>query len=291
MELWTWLVTRQPSIYAAFYLILIPFFAILYSLQDKGFYHSTITHERSFSQARAGVLAALEDGISRQFVGYHGTSVLLREENQLDIRNCKTYGLDIVDEMESPPVRIVRVSSTLSCSTQYIGKAESEARKRAIWAFTDSRQAPMDPRVLEFAGVQHDSSFAISFVYPPGTKSQIGSLLKVKVGLSVHPTFPGILDIFPKGQGDKDSEKFVSVEFSNDLYRKLDSYFLSSQGLPEHGIDNLGRMFYLSAVTVTTVGYGDIVPLTSLTRWLVALEAILGVVTVGLFLNALARRP
>jgi hypothetical protein len=116
-------------------------------------------------------------------------------------------------------------------------------------------------------------------------------VVSVKGGPSVHPTFPSILDIFPKGEGDKDSEKFVSMEFSKDLHRKLDAYFLASQGLPESGINNLGRMLYLSAITVTTVGYGDIAPLTSLTRWLVALEATLGVVTVGLFLNALARRP
>lgn len=49
-----------------------------------------------------------------------------------------------------------------------------------------------------------------------------------------------------------------------------------------------GRMLYLSAVTVTTVGYGDIVPLTDTARIGVACEAILGIVLVGLFLNALA---
>lgn len=49
-------------------------------------------------------------------------------------------------------------------------------------------------------------------------------------------------------------------------------------------------MFYMSATTITTAGFGDIVPLTNKARMLVTSESILGVVLVGLFLNALARR-
>ena len=44
-------------------------------------------------------------------------------------------------------------------------------------------------------------------------------------------------------------------------------------------------MFYLSAATITTLGYGDIVPITTTARMWVAVEAILGVVTIGLFLT------
>ena len=47
---------------------------------------------------------------------------------------------------------------------------------------------------------------------------------------------------------------------------------------------------YFSVVTITTLGYGDIVPQTELARVLTALEAGLGIVTIGLFLNAVARR-
>jgi len=43
-------------------------------------------------------------------------------------------------------------------------------------------------------------------------------------------------------------------------------------------------------MTITTVGYGDIVPITRQARMLLALEAILGIVLIGLFLNALAHQ-
>jgi len=50
------------------------------------------------------------------------------------------------------------------------------------------------------------------------------------------------------------------------------------------------RMLYFSATTITTVGFGDIVPITTTARSLTALEAIAGWLVAGLFLNSLASR-
>jgi hypothetical protein len=56
---------------------------------------------------------------------------------------------------------------------------------------------------------------------------------------------------------------------------------------------SLIEMFYFSAMTITTVGYGDIVPVSRIARVLCGLEAILGVVIVGFFVNSAAagRQP
>lgn len=48
-----------------------------------------------------------------------------------------------------------------------------------------------------------------------------------------------------------------------------------------------GGMLYFSAITITTVGYGDVVPLSPLARFLSAMEATFGVVLLGLFVNSL----
>lgn len=65
-------------------------------------------------------------------------------------------------------------------------------------------------------------------------------------------------------------------------------YFLNPEfwGEPLTLIQSL----YFSTVTITTLGYGDIAPKTETARILTSTEAIFGIVTIGLFLNAVARR-
>lgn len=48
------------------------------------------------------------------------------------------------------------------------------------------------------------------------------------------------------------------------------------------------QSLYFSVITITTLGYGDISPQTEIARILTALEALSGIVLIGLFLNAIA---
>jgi hypothetical protein len=47
-------------------------------------------------------------------------------------------------------------------------------------------------------------------------------------------------------------------------------------------------MLYFSATTITTLGFADIVPLSNAARMVVSLESVLGIVLIGLFVNALS---
>ncbi len=51
---------------------------------------------------------------------------------------------------------------------------------------------------------------------------------------------------------------------------------------------NFITCLYYSTVTITTLGYGDISPISPIAQFLVILETVLGVITIGLFLNALS---
>jgi hypothetical protein len=81
-----------------------------------------------------------------------------------------------------------------------------------------------------------------------------------------------------------------SIELSTDEDNKLQNFFNGLAGNPTAVSGAYGRMLYFSAIVITTVGFGDIVPFTSLARSIVALEAVLGVTLAGLFLNAVAYR-
>jgi len=46
-------------------------------------------------------------------------------------------------------------------------------------------------------------------------------------------------------------------------------------------------MLYFSVVTITTLGYGDISPVTGAVRFLVGLESVLGIFLLGSFISSL----
>lgn len=77
---------------------------------------------------------------------------------------------------------------------------------------------------------------------------------------------------------------------SKETKKVLKEYLSVHQGRPVPAKFGFGRYLYLSVVTITTLGFGDIVPTSDGARLAVGLEAVTGVVLAGLFLNALALR-
>jgi Ion channel len=73
-------------------------------------------------------------------------------------------------------------------------------------------------------------------------------------------------------------------------FNRLTRFYKAAEGDPWYASDRWWRMTYLSEVTVTTLGFGDITPVTGAARAAVALEAMLGIVLIGLFLNSVAQR-
>jgi len=106
--------------------------------------------------------------------------------------------------------------------------------------------------------------------------------------VSRHPNIafpcpqPGLLGVYQQNEGCL----FVDAKVAD----AMEAYINSQRGLPliRTG-DHFWRMLYFSAVTITTLGYGDIVPLTTTMRALVTVEIILGPIMFGLFLNSLVR--
>lgn len=70
----------------------------------------------------------------------------------------------------------------------------------------------------------------------------------------------------------------------------LEDYLLAREGLPIRSEGGFGRFLYFSVVTITTLGYGDIVPVTDRARAVVGAQSMFGVVIAGLFINAVGRK-
>ena len=76
-----------------------------------------------------------------------------------------------------------------------------------------------------------------------------------------------------------------SYNFPDDSLFKLQSVVRGHFRYP------LADFMYFSAVTITTVGYGDILPGNTTTRMVVMAEAMLGVILIGAFVSSLFWRP
>lgn len=69
--------------------------------------------------------------------------------------------------------------------------------------------------------------------------------------------------------------------------RRLVRFFNSLQGDPSQASGDWMRMLYFSSTTLTTLGLGDVTPVSSAARLWVWLEAVGGIVLIGLFLGAI----
>ena len=81
-----------------------------------------------------------------------------------------------------------------------------------------------------------------------------------------------------------------AIVFSEYASRQIDDFISGIKGNPGAVSGSFWRMLYFSSVVITTVGFGDILPLSRLARGLVAAEALLGIMVGGFFLNAVAHR-
>lgn len=66
------------------------------------------------------------------------------------------------------------------------------------------------------------------------------------------------------------------------------SYALDGNALGHYG--RFSRAIYLSATVITTLGFGDMVPVSDEARHIVTLQSMMGIIVIGLFLNSLASK-
>ena len=79
------------------------------------------------------------------------------------------------------------------------------------------------------------------------------------------------------------------------LYLAVDAFYPGSIQVGTHSADRQTELLYFSLVTLTTIGYGDVVPLSGEARILAALEGVTGVLyiatTVALLVSRSAKEP
>ncbi len=240
------------------YFVSIPTFALLYSLAlPNGFKHGTIADEPATREERRQLESDMRYCLVRQ---NFDADNLFADWNDYEILiNTISFSLEdsAVDETE--------VLFTISC--RYYNRNQVDARGRFTADTATFRIAiPIVPEA-------EDDEFAyrpVRVVIPSDSPIPIEVLFRHK---------------FPKERFDGPKPYWRLWKWQSHLLERHAKY---SRGLVG-SFDDFFTMLYLSAVTITTLGFGDIVPITKWARLSVGFEAVWGVFVIGLFLNSLSR--
>ena len=128
-------------------------------------------------------------------------------------------------------------------------------------------------QVLDFAGV-------------PGLEGPLAALALVIVAAAMVATFAELL-----GNREATTDGLVGAIFGylliaaawSLLFRQLEILHPGSFHLAEGDRDT--QLLYFSLITITTVGYGDVLPLTAVARIWAALEAVVGTLYIAILIG------
>lgn len=247
------LLAKIPSLAWAFcFLALIPTFAVIFTLHPDGFYHSTVRHEQSWHTLRARIASGVHDSIARA-AGFRSEDRIARHRSKaVDPEGILVTGVEPDEE---------------GLSLRLLLPVVDELRNTA-------ETLPV--------GVLLTDVYSLEKVVEGKTMHYY---LAVPQGGETWPVPPSVL--FP-GDAAYPGREAAILPVPESLHRDVRILLDAARGFPSDEENVFWRMFYLSAVSITTLGYGDIVPINNTTRWLVSAEAILGLVLIGLFLNSLS---
>jgi hypothetical protein len=251
--------------------LLIPVFASAYWLLPHGsFYDSNAQREKGVY----GDAAKLRDSLS---------SATRRHLNSLEVA---IGGVTVEIERHSVGVSSLQYTTEHRLLMEVTGRYGPAERAHLIlgnFAFWVETSVSEGPLVSQLEG--HPPAFSLPVALSPPGGSAIEKPKPSPVSPPVSLLFPP-----PAPSQPLPASSSGTLTMSRATYEELQRFYAAVQGDPSYASGSWLRMLYLSAITITTLGFGDITPVSESARMSIALESVLGIVVIGLFLNSLATR-
>lgn len=265
-----------PFFFGLLYLSVIPSCAYVYYKMPNEFYQSTTSYEKLVDgwqvepEINYSLLNELRDSINKNYINISGKNYIVTKNKDTLKELLSTDEADrvtVINENIAFPFLFPKKGDTSYITVYLLLKSNvSNLSYLGRNADIDVREVVLD--TINYKNVKDlvselDYNLWDLFPYPSKKFSNTNST----TGL-------------PNDYG--------YIKVSKSLQKKINNITTGLNTHETHG--DYWKMFYFSSVTITTLGFGDIVPITNKARILVSLEAIIGVVIIGLFLNSLANK-
>jgi Ion channel len=263
LRFWHW---PPRLLYGLLYLGAIFAFAAAYYRMPGQFYHSTIEREASMREDAATIIHDLSRSMIEIYKGNNNGSAAFRSEDWVaNVEDLKLLSVVCKDRVFRFTVAFLAAPSSENPKDDHLSRLNGELR--VINAILEVRL--VNPRRDSDTNLNEDYPVIEAILFnPPMAERKWKWLIEHR------------LDRNPKS----------GLLLGLGTLRQMAAYANAIDGFPGRASSSFWRMFYLSAVTITTLGYGDIVPITTTARILVATEAIVGTVIIGLYLWSLTNQ-
>lgn len=242
------------------YIIVIIIFSGIYTIIGDDFYHTTIIHENTTKELYKEILIGLQDSIKSNIKLYNQSRKISLDEGEdwfLYIDDLYVQKFEVIKEGNL----IVEILMYINSNSSDLGRVQSNYRFK------------MNSNGGSLKTNANGGTHTFLFEFTDRRYVDMSQLGYQNVDL---------MRLFPS----KIKSRVPYINLSYEMSKKLKVYFDSINGMPHNMDGSYWRMLYLSMVTITTLGYGDIVPLTAKARFLVGLESVIGIIIIGLFATA-----
>lgn len=252
-----------PWRWGVIYLLLVPLFATAYySLPPRSLYDSNMERETAMiadaERLRQALTSAVRSRI--QDTRWHSSSV------------------DLQVALDSVRIGTIKRTSDgrlfLEIRGQYAQSDDGPPHEQGVFSEYVEVQL-VDGRRAEFP---RDSSPI--FGYAVRLSSSNGD------SVEPSPYAPPVSQLLPTSSPGTPALASLMMPESTD--KQLAHFYNAVGGDPSVASGLWWRMAYFSATTITTLGFGDITPVSSRARFYIGLEAVMGIVLIGLFLNSVS---
>ncbi len=257
------------------YLGILLIFAFVYNNMPYEFYHTTNKLESYLKKDQINIINEMDEFFKEALYEAHGKQIIGNDSVLFDLNTLEI---------------------------QYVGINDKEEVVFTLFGWFLNKDS------TENSGMTNTYSFLLHDLYEPPDTLLSNNLLVCEIAivpetedirfgpynsnlnLSVADLFTlGSLNIKRSYKGGVRGIDCGTFYIPKEIALEILAYSNSLEGFPSFSSGNFERMLYLSATTITTLGTGDILPITARARLCVTLEALLGILIIGLYLNSIAQ--